>query len=87
MEELLSIATEIRDLLANLNQKLDTLTHNDVFGIIDIVAEIRSLKESSGYGLSELYNNQSELNGKIDSITGYGVYNISDIITALQRIR
>lgn len=46
MEELISILTDIRDQLADLNNKIDTLTGHGKYSILDICGKLEDLDSS-----------------------------------------
>jgi hypothetical protein len=80
MEELLLIAGEIRDLLANLNDKIDSLTGYGNYCISNIVNEVNSIKGCTGYDLTDIFGALKALNN-ID-----GLYNLDDIHNKLESI-
>lgn len=69
---------KIRDLLANLNDKIDSLTGYGTYCISDIVNEINSIKGSTD--LTDIFNALNALNN-ID-----GLYNLDDIHNKLESI-
>lgn len=75
MEELLLIAGEIRDLLTNLNDKIDSLTGYGTYCISDIANEINSIKGSTD--LTDIFNALNNIDG---------LYNLDDIHNKLESI-
>lgn len=61
MDELLSVLTDIRDQLFELNSKIDSLTSFGVNDISDIVNAVNDIKGSVGYDLTDVCD-------KLDSI-------------------
>lgn len=86
MDELVSIMEEIRDLLSELNQKIDRLTDYNTNQISDIIASIENLMGFSKVDLADISNKLdalNELNDKIDKLTCFSTYDISDIVKAI----
>lgn len=72
MEELVSVLEEIRDQLVSLNEKVDKLTVYETTDLDDvkngIIEAISSIMGSSGYDLTDIYNELSTLETELSSI-------------------
>lgn len=69
MDELVSIATEIRDLLVELNNKIDALTGDGTNDLSDVVSAVEGLKGGKGYDLSDVCAKLDELDSSLTSIS------------------
>lgn len=79
MEELITVMTEIRDQLIELNLKMDVLTGGGSNSLSDIIEAIESIKGPAGYDLSDIHSS-------IESIKGSTGYNLTDIHSSLSNV-
>jgi len=85
MDELLAVAEEIRDLLANLNDKISNLTGGGAYSISDIIDEVNSIKGALGYDLSDIHEKLESVETEVENIKG-GLFNLSDIYDKVDSI-
>lgn len=67
MEELVSIMSEIRDQLIELNSKIDNLTSYGINDISNIINAVEGIKDNLGSDLSDVCNRLDQ----IDSSLGF----------------
>ena len=68
MEQILSVLTEIRDQLVELNSKIDDLTGNGTNNITDVVNVIDGIKGAAGYDLTDIYNQLDTIDSSISNL-------------------
>jgi hypothetical protein len=68
MDELITIMGEIRDQLAELNNKIDNLTGCGSNNISDIVRVVEEIKGSTGYDLTDVCNKLDMIDLSLSSI-------------------
>lgn len=68
MDELISIMGEIRDLLAELNNKFDSLTSYGLNDISAVITAVEGIKGASSYDLTDVYNKLDQIDTSLSSI-------------------
>ncbi|WP_407311766.1 hypothetical protein [Desulfosporosinus sp. SB140] len=68
MDELIGIMGEIRDLLAELNDKIDRLTDSGFTSISDLVNTVEGIKGAIGYDLTDVCNKLDQIDSSLSSI-------------------
>jgi hypothetical protein len=66
MDQLLTVLTEIRDQLTELNSKIEDLTCHGTSNLSDIVAAVDGIK--GGYDLSDIHSQLSVIDSSLGSI-------------------
>lgn len=80
MDEMITLLEEIRDLLSEMNSKLDDIKGIGIYSSIADVCD--KLDAISGSGL----NNLDDVCNKLDDIKGSGLNSIDDVCTKLDDI-
>jgi hypothetical protein len=68
MDELVTIMSEIRDQLVELNNKIDNLTSYGINDISNIVNAVEGIKDNSGYDLSDVCNRLDQIDSSLSFI-------------------
>lgn len=68
MEELIAVMGEIRDQLAELNNKIDVITGFGSNDITDIVESVRDIKGAIGYDLTDVCEKLDEIKLSLSTI-------------------
>jgi len=61
MDELIAVMEEIRDLLSEINDKMDNLTSYGTCGLSDVVDAVEGVKGPAGYDLTDIHSNLSSI--------------------------
>lgn len=88
MDDMIALLGEIRDLLVEMNGKLDDIKGYGIYtSISDVCDKLDAISGSGLNNLDDICNNQDSICNKIDDIKGIGIYNsISDICDKLDTL-
>lgn len=88
MDEMIALLEEIRDLLAEMNGKLDDIKgYGADNSISDVCDKINEISGHGFYSLSDVCSKIDDLSSEVDGIKGIGIYNtLGDVCDKLDSI-